>query len=711
MPAPITNGEAGSSVRSKINQSFTEIASKCQVVASRTDMASLSSSTPLVFLTEAGREGLFKWSVLNHSASVTADPYQGLYIPPASVPSGASGAWVRQVPDRRYELTWWGVTEGYGNTGNLPLQSALDLLPDGCTFVFPPYEVVCSAGVYSSANNVAFVGHGFDKSLLRCETSPTTESYWSTTSLLYVQADGCSADGIAFQHRYHQAQSGGGFCLQFDSRDGVAHKGFRIKGARFQNCSEGFIAFADCYLTNALVPVSGVQIDYAEFDQIDYQAISLFGASDINIDFVRIRMKEWTVARFTPPIRIIGATNVHLNDFDIVGPGTNTLSGGNRSYGIAVVTMGQNTANASLINRRCKNVYIRAGKISRVIQAIVCQPVEGDLVVSDVDIYNDISITTITTAFLISADSFAGVPQKFDRISIKNVNARGITRFVDANGVLIDEIEVDGCKWVGNSRSPVLGEAAFFKFNTSGDQVRAPLLTRITGNTGHANGAAIFSDIELTGMLGNCVVEAYNNRMPFGGTGAVVSVGGTGGRVYTTAIDAGQAVGGVLTQGGNTRWGVDIWPMISTGDPGTSGGGGGGDGGGTERVVNGTFDSSANWTLSATASISGGALNAGTTQWAANYQDLGGSYVDGEVYDVVVVVSSIGNGSTRIDVGPTWASSSLISTLLTTGTNNLSFTVTSGSAGTNNIRLSFVVYGAGATEGAVIDSVSVQKAA
>ena len=707
MPAPITNGELAPSVRSKINASFAELASKSHVVATRSLMAGLASLTPLVVLTEVGREGVFKWSPADLSATVALDPHQGLYVPPTSVPSGASGAWVRQVPERRYELSWWGVTEGYGNSGHLPLQSALNLLPDGCTFVFPPYEVVCSAGVYSRSANVAFVGHGLDKSLLRCETSPATESYWSTTALMYVQASGCSTEGITYQHRYHQAQSGGGFALQFDSRNGVAHRGFRIKGARFQNCSEGFISFADCYLTNALVPVSGVQIDYAEFDEVDYQAISLFGASDINIDFVRIRMKEWTVARFTPPIRIIGATNVHINDFDILGPGTNTLEGGDRSYGIAVVTMGQNTANGSLINRRCKNVYIRAGQLRRAIIGIVAQPVEGDFFIGDVSMDNGVDITTVTTAFRISADAFAGVPQTFDRVSIKNVQARGFSRFVEATGVLINEIDIDGCKQVGNSRPPVLGDAWFFKFNTSGDQTRAPLLTRITNCSGYANGAAVFSDIEVTGMVGSCVLEAYNNRMPFGGTGAVLAAAGTGGKVYTSAVDLGQNVGGALAQGGNLRWGSDIWPMISTGDPGTSGGGGGG--GGTERVANGSFDSAANWALSPTGSISGGALNAGTTQFTANYQDMAGSYVASEVYNVVVVVASIGNGSTRLDVGPTWSTSSLLSTLLTAGTNNLSFTVTGGSAGTNNMRVAFVVYGAGATVGAVIESISVQK--
>jgi len=703
-------GQAEAAKKIAVDAANSTLSARYITAASRALMAEISPSFSLIYLTEAGREGLFQWSGSNLSAKVTADPYQGLYIAPSSTTTGASGAWVRQVLDRRYHLAWWGVTTGYGNNGHLPLQSALDLLPSGCTFLFPPYEVVCSAGVFSRSNNVAFLGYGYDSSLLRCETNAATESYWSTTALLCVQANGCSTDGITYQHRYHTAQAGGGFALQFDSRDGTAHKGFRIKGARFQNCSEGFIAFSDCYLTNALVPVSGVQIDYAEFIDLDYQAISLFGAQDVNIDFVRIKMREWTVARFTPPIRIIGSTDVHLNDFDIIGPGANPIAGGNRSYGVAVVTMGQGTANGSLINRRNRNVYIRGGKISRVIIGIVTQPVEGDLVINDVDMSNDLTSTTNATAILISAEAFAGVPQTFDRILIDNVRGRGFTRFVDAAGVLINEIELNACKWVGNARTPSLGEAAFFKFNTTGDGTRAPLLTKITKCSGHVNGAAIFSDIEVTGMLGSCVLEAYDNRMPFGGTGAVVAAAGTGGKVYTSAIDVGQNVGGALTQGDNKRWGADTWPMISTGSPGASSGGGSSGGGTvTERTTNGSFDLTTGWTLSATGSISGGNLNVGTTQYGANYQALLGSYVVGEVYNVVVVVASLGNATTRLDIGPSFSTSSTLSTVLVTGTNSLTFTVPTGSAGTD-MRAGFVVYSAGSTVGAVISSISILKA-
>ncbi|MFL5384408.1 MAG: hypothetical protein ACJ8GN_17945 [Longimicrobiaceae bacterium] len=68
-------------------------------VGTRTAMAAIPAPTNFqaVFLAESGREGMFVFSTANLSAAVTADPDQGVYVPPASTPSGASGAWVRKT--------------------------------------------------------------------------------------------------------------------------------------------------------------------------------------------------------------------------------------------------------------------------------------------------------------------------------------------------------------------------------------------------------------------------------------------------------------------------------------------------------------------------------------------------------------------------------------------------------------------------------------
>lgn len=62
-------------------------------------------------LSEAGREGMFVYSTANHSANVTRDPAQGVYVPPTSAPTGASGAWVRKY-DGHLNAAWFGATPG-----------------------------------------------------------------------------------------------------------------------------------------------------------------------------------------------------------------------------------------------------------------------------------------------------------------------------------------------------------------------------------------------------------------------------------------------------------------------------------------------------------------------------------------------------------------------------------------------------------------------
>ena len=72
--------------------------------------ASVSGARP-AYLCEAGRAGLFMFDPANLATKVAADTAQGVYIPPATAPSGASGAWVRQF-DGALRLEWFGAVPG-----------------------------------------------------------------------------------------------------------------------------------------------------------------------------------------------------------------------------------------------------------------------------------------------------------------------------------------------------------------------------------------------------------------------------------------------------------------------------------------------------------------------------------------------------------------------------------------------------------------------
>lgn len=65
---------------------------------------------PLV-LGEGGRHGLFVWDPADLSAMVAADTAQGIYVAPASAPTGVSGAWVRKFSGP-VDPMWFGIVEG-----------------------------------------------------------------------------------------------------------------------------------------------------------------------------------------------------------------------------------------------------------------------------------------------------------------------------------------------------------------------------------------------------------------------------------------------------------------------------------------------------------------------------------------------------------------------------------------------------------------------
>lgn len=81
--------------------------------ATRTALALMTTTLPVI-LTESGREGQFVWSSANLATKVTADPQQGIYVAPASAPTGASGAWVRKFSGE-LNVKWFGAT-GDGTT-------------------------------------------------------------------------------------------------------------------------------------------------------------------------------------------------------------------------------------------------------------------------------------------------------------------------------------------------------------------------------------------------------------------------------------------------------------------------------------------------------------------------------------------------------------------------------------------------------------------
>src|SRR5690242_19376137 len=55
-----------------------------------------------------GGVGVFVWERGDHRANVASDPNAGVYVPPNSDPTGASGCWVRAEASRgEYRPAWF----------------------------------------------------------------------------------------------------------------------------------------------------------------------------------------------------------------------------------------------------------------------------------------------------------------------------------------------------------------------------------------------------------------------------------------------------------------------------------------------------------------------------------------------------------------------------------------------------------------------------
>lgn len=70
--------------------------------------AATATDNKLVYLAEAGREGLFEFDSSNLTAKVTSDPLQGVYVASQGDPTGANGSWVRRY-DGTINVRWFGA--------------------------------------------------------------------------------------------------------------------------------------------------------------------------------------------------------------------------------------------------------------------------------------------------------------------------------------------------------------------------------------------------------------------------------------------------------------------------------------------------------------------------------------------------------------------------------------------------------------------------
>lgn len=96
-------------------------------IASRAALASFDPlESSIVYITEMQKEGVFSWSSANLTSQIAIDPAQGIFVPPVSDPSGASGAWVRTFSGNIW-AKWFGMSSANTAAANVAaLQAAIN---------------------------------------------------------------------------------------------------------------------------------------------------------------------------------------------------------------------------------------------------------------------------------------------------------------------------------------------------------------------------------------------------------------------------------------------------------------------------------------------------------------------------------------------------------------------------------------------------------
>lgn len=175
------------------------------IVADRTALAA-SDSTTVLYLNEGERAGEFGWASGDLSARVAADPLQGLYVPRASDPTGATGAFVRQgtwLFDGLHP-EWFGAVGDSTTDDSAAFQAVIDIIGDLFT---SGAQISLQSKTYALANglvgisSIAFVGAnataiwGAGATLLNTQTGTPEPMFSFTQNIAGVRFENVRIDG------------------------------------------------------------------------------------------------------------------------------------------------------------------------------------------------------------------------------------------------------------------------------------------------------------------------------------------------------------------------------------------------------------------------------------------------------------------------------------------------------------------------------------
>ncbi len=434
-------------------------------VSTRTALAGLTP-TGAAYLSESGREGWFIWASGNFSSLVTLDTYQGVYVPPTSAPTGASGCWVRYVPDNVYLATWFGVSSS-STTNNLNYNSAGAVIPNGATLVVPAFTHTVSAPVVFKPGKAVHL-RGVSPSLSRIDANPATLSAFMTGGLTMIHLTGSKSTvkDLTLTGPVNNVPSGEPAALTlgkafyldagspvYGTCDDMVADNITVLGG-----SAG-IRVTVYFSAKAGAPTGVGSQDWVHYDPIvrpvvrncnitvDRAGIEYYGVVDARDENNTVTLNYVSdVAVFCAGIRVLGSQGFHTAGLRVQFAQEHT-SNVNR-YGIFVAHAGFNDDKWRPSN---KGVVITDAKAVNATQGIFLGSTgtDGDVIVDGFEMVNPIESTVQFTTTIV-CDLYTNAGARMKRCSVRNVKARGQANVLRYE-MPVQHFTIQDVDWVQNS--------------------------------------------------------------------------------------------------------------------------------------------------------------------------------------------------------------------------------------------------------------------
>jgi len=537
------------------------------IAPTRAALAAVTGMAPneTAYLSEAGKQGTFRWIPSGMSAQLAADTLQGLYI---KSNSSAIGAWERQVTDRTYLCSWWGLVGNGIHKGDDTLRTVIGMVPDNSTIKLPDAPITFSNQVFI-LKSIHLTGFGQGRSIIRYDTTqdtyPIATGYWQKRTMIVFSRSYSGASHFTIKPPRHNSQSGGTFAIGFSSELNIGTPqagpvvGFDVEDVEIRGGSEGIVCFTATN-NNVLYPAKDITITNCFFNGQNYQAMSMFAAEQYRLSNNYIVMDAATPPQWRTPFRILGGKDGKVINNSV----TASISGKsfNDEAGWAVALLASTIGVDSLglpVSPNNTNIIVEGNTFKGFNTALYaeecidCKVINNIFANPDGDTVNSIALNL--NALNIDPPGKNAIVRGLEIANNKFINY--FQGFSLATNVF--SIKIRNNEWVQNARKQPAGSIGF-----AIGSIRGAGLVEIYGNTLSGNDSFFDQGIQLVNNNLPATLRIYDNIFPRGNGSLsrntrplIYNYNSAGPYIETNPLGTGVMAYQTIPEGTNRRYAPD----------------------------------------------------------------------------------------------------------------------------------------------------------